>query len=558
MRPVRNFVIVTAIVFVAYFVAGKIGQATTHIRSSNLGPVWPAYGIALAAVVLYGRRAWLGIISSAFVVALSSPVSALTAAGQAAGAMLAAGAGGYLLRAMRFDRSLSRLRDALSLIVFGALASATVSATIGVSVLYATGAQAYTGIRAAWLVYWLGDSTGVLLITPLVLTVWTLWANRTRIRVVEFSGLLLLLTLACFLIFGDLAVFQVSLHVLAFTLLPFVMWAAIRFGVFGVALSTLLIAAIATVETALGSGPFSQGTTFTNAMLLDVFFAALSVSGLTLAAVIAERERAELDRAQLLREQAVLEAIRESEKKAEQQTAALRDELVHLGRVTMLDALSGSIAHEINQPLTAVMANTAAALRMLSTSPTPLGELHETLRDIQSDNERAGDVVRRVRTLMKKTPTQSEPVEIAASVTNVVKIIRGNAAGRHIVVDVELADDLPPIIGDRVRFQQVVLNLLMNACDAVESQDPPRRRVSLTTARSNGFAIVKVTDWGGGLPEPELALIFEPFYTTKHEGMGLGLSICRAIVAAHGGTLDAARHQDGMTFTATFPIAVTS
>ena len=138
-RLVEKYLLQTTIVFVAYFAAGKLGQATTSIRSSNLGPVWPAYGIALAALLLYGYRVWVGIAAAAFLVAFLSSVPHVAAVGQAAGATLAALTGAFLLRRIgKLDSSLPRLRDALALIVLGAFGSAIVSASIGVSVLYAT------------------------------------------------------------------------------------------------------------------------------------------------------------------------------------------------------------------------------------------------------------------------------------------------------------------------------------------------------------------------------------------------------------------------------------
>jgi PAS domain S-box-containing protein len=238
----------------------------------------------------------------------------LAALGQAAGATLAAFSGAFLLhRVAKFDKSLSRLRDALALVGLGALGSALVSASIGTSVLYATHVHAYSGLGSAWLIYWLGDATGVLLITPLVLTLPNFLRSQHRIRVTELAALLLLVTAACFLIFGDPSLVPVRLHVLAFTVLPFVMWAAIRFGVSGAALSILLIATIATVETALGSGPFATSTPFTNSVLLDTFFVVLSVTGITLASVIAEREQAQRERERSVREQGALEARLEAE-----------------------------------------------------------------------------------------------------------------------------------------------------------------------------------------------------------------------------------------------------
>jgi PAS domain S-box-containing protein len=302
----RAFFIQLLTVFLAYFVAGKLGQATTNIRSSNLGPVWPAYGIALAAFLRFGYRIWPGVFTSAFLVALQGAVPPLTAAGQAAAATFAASTGTLLLRRIaNFDPSLSRLRDALGLIVLGAFGSAILSSSFGILSLYATGIQPYSGLASAWLVYWLGDSTGVLLVTPLVFTLPQLFRSQNFARAAELLALMMLTSVASSIVFGD---FFPRLEVFAFAVLPLVMWGAIDFGVAGAILSVFLIATIATVLTALGYGPFSVNTTFINAVLLDVLFTLLAVSGLTLASVITERERAESDREQLIREQVEMEA----------------------------------------------------------------------------------------------------------------------------------------------------------------------------------------------------------------------------------------------------------
>jgi PAS domain S-box-containing protein len=303
----RTFLVQLLIVFVAYFIAGKLGQATTSIRSSNLGPVWPAYGVALAVFLKCGYRVWPAIISSAFLVALGGAVAPLAAAGQAAAATAAAATGAALLRRIpNFDPSLSRLRDALGLIVVGAFGSALLSSSVGILSLYATGIQPYSGIASAWLVYWLGDSTGVLLVTPLAFTLPQLRDIYRRGRLTELLAVVALIAVGAFVVFGDF--FQVHLDVFAFAVLPLVMWAGIDFGIAGAALSVFLIAAIATVLTALGWGPFASNTALTNAVLLDVVFTLLAVSGLTLASVITERERAEGERERLIRAQAEMEA----------------------------------------------------------------------------------------------------------------------------------------------------------------------------------------------------------------------------------------------------------
>ena len=303
----REFLVQLLTVFLAYFVAGKLGQATTNIRSSNLGPVWPAYGIALAMFLKYGYRIWPAVVSSAFVVALQGSVPPLAAAGQATAATLASFTGSFLLRRIpNFDPSLSRLRDALGLIVLGAFGSAILSSVFGILSLYATGIQPYSGIESSWLVYWLGDSTGVLLVTPLVFTMPQLLGIRSPARVAKLLALVALTVFGGFLVFGDF--FSVQLDVFAFAVLPLVMWAGIDFGIAGATLSVFLIATIATILTALGFGPFAANTAFTNAVLLDVLFTVLAVSGLTLASVISERERAEIERERLIRARVEVEA----------------------------------------------------------------------------------------------------------------------------------------------------------------------------------------------------------------------------------------------------------
>ena len=303
---VSKYLVQSAIVCLGYLIAGKLGQAATNIRSNNLGPVWPAYGIALGAILLCGYRIWPAVMSSAFLIAFLSPESALTAFGQAAGATLGAVIGAFVLfRIANFDTSISRLRDALALVIFGALGSATVSASIGVLALYLTKIRAYSGLGSAWLIYWLGDSTGVLLVTPLVLTIPILFRIRGWGRVAELLCLLVILAALCTVVFSELPIVLVRL--MAFAILPIIIWAAVRSGVSGAAVAMFVVAAVATVATAMGLGPFVVSTPFVNAVQLDAFFIMLSLTGLTLATLYSERERARDEREQSLRRQVALE-----------------------------------------------------------------------------------------------------------------------------------------------------------------------------------------------------------------------------------------------------------
>jgi PAS domain S-box-containing protein len=309
LHEVGKYLIQVALVFVAYCVAGKLGQDLPLLNSARIGPVMPASGIALAALLLFGYKVWPGIASAALFLALLVPIPPAAAVAQGIGATAAALIGNFLLRrVVYFNPSMLRLRDALGLIAFGAFGSSVVSASIGTSVLYAVHGRGWSGFGKAWVIYWLGDSIGVLLLTPLLLSLFNLRWSTFRARIPELVALLMFLAASCFIVIGDLPLITVRLHFLAFAALPFVIWAAIRFGLSGVTLSTFIIAAIAMVETAHGSGPFARNTPFLNAILLDMLFAVLSMSGFTLAAIIAEREQTEKEQEQFVPKQAAMQA----------------------------------------------------------------------------------------------------------------------------------------------------------------------------------------------------------------------------------------------------------
>jgi signal transduction histidine kinase len=550
-RNVRSFLIQATVVFVAYYLAGKLGQASAA-RSSNLGPVWPAFGIALAVLLRLGDRMIPVLAASAFLVASQSPVPIVVAAGQALSSTFAAFSGSYVLRRFSFDCSMSRLRDALNLVLVGAILSPMVSAFLGTTVLYLGGIQPYAHIGRAWLIYWMGDGTGVLLATPLALSIGRSGLRFKFNRAAEYVVLNLLLLLPSLAIFGNLGLVVVGQDCMTFSVLPFIVWAALRFGVLGSAASTALVATVATVASAHGVGPFTQSTAYTNAVLLDVFYAVLSVTGLTLAALAAEHARANAQRNELIREQASAQAREEAENKA----AVLRDQLAHLGRVDMLNALSGALAHEINQPLAAIRLNTESAKFFLAKQPPQIDALNAVLNDIQEDGKRAGEVLKRARALLKNGPVSYEKVELNTTIGDVAKLVQSNALKHGVRLDILLGSSSRPIWGDPVQIQQVVMNLLMNACEAVERVARSSRYVRLTTNFQGDMASVTVDDTGSGVSDEEMGRMFEPFYTTKQGGMGLGLGICRSIVHAHQGKLTVARNSaGGLTFTAQFPFA---
>jgi PAS domain S-box-containing protein len=252
----------------------------------------------------------------------------------------------------------------------------------------------------------------------------------------------------------------------------------------------------------------------------------------------------------------VLSIVRDitERRRAEQQARELRDELAHVGRVTTLAALTGSLAHEINQPLAAIMTNAQAATRLIAAPVPDLGELRAALADIVSDNQRAAEVVRRLRTLLRKETFEYAPVDLNDSIEEVIKVLQSDIVSRRIALDVELDARLPRVLGDRIQLQQVALNLLMNAFEALERADLPAKRVTLTTGWDGPSVTVSVVDCGVGLTDEQLPRMFEPFYTTKPEGMGLGLAICQTIMNAHDGTVTVERNTvRGTTFSFSLP-----
>ncbi|HWN17465.1 MAG TPA: MASE1 domain-containing protein [Gemmatimonadales bacterium] len=225
-------------------------------------------------------------------------------------------------------------------------------------------------------------------------------------------------------------------------------------------------------------------------------------------------------------------------KRAQLQLQEQQRELTHLSRVAALGELSGALAHELNQPLAAILANTRAAQRIMLADPPDLVELHEILDDIAFDDRRAGEVISRLRSLLKKGDLKPRPVTLDDIVGDVLGLLHSDLIERRVSAATQLAPSLPPVLGDRIQLQQVLLNLILNACDAMADREPGDRLLTITTALTpRGLVQLSVSDVGIGISEARLEPIFEPFVSTKENGLGLGLAISRSIIMAHGGRL---------------------
>ena len=254
---------------------------------------------------------------------------------------------------------------------------------------------------------------------------------------------------------------------------------------------------------------------------------------------ITERKRAETD-------------IRESERRYRE----IEVELAHANRVATMGHLSASIAHEVNQPIAAAITNADAALRWLGAQPPDLEEVRQALGRIVKDGHRAGDVVGRIRDLIRKAPPRKEGLAINEAILEVIALTRSEVVKNGVSVRTQLARSLPLIQADRVQLQQVVLNLIINAVEAMSDVSEGARELLIATCgdASNGVG-VSVRDSGPGLDPLSLEHLFDAFYTTKSSGLGMGLSICRTIIEAHGGRIWASTNEPrGAVFHFTLPL----
>jgi signal transduction histidine kinase len=346
---------------------------------------------------------------------------------------------------------------------------------------------------------------------------------------------------ACALAVGLLAVGYVAFDrvpagpdtspALLYAPVPLLIWAALRFGLGGISASMVAITLLAIVGTMQGRGPFLTQTPSENAVALQLFLL-MAATPLMLLAVAIDDERRSSAEAQLQRE-----------------------ELAHLSRVATLSALSGSLAHELGQPLGSILSNAQAGQRFLSQDAPNLVELRAIFADIVSADRRAGEIIERQRTMLRRGEVALQPVRVNESLEELLRLTRSDLTTRGISVSNLTASDLPPAMTDRVQLQQVLLNLIVNACDAMALNPPDRRTLTLTAAIAQNEMHIGVLDCGVGLPE-DVETLFQPFHTTKDGGLGMGLSICRTLVTSHGGRLWAERRPErGAAFYVALPLA---
>ncbi len=523
---------------VGYYLAARLGLALT-LQPHPISTLWPPNALLMAALLLTPARVWWVLLAAALpahlLAELQSGVPPAMVLGWYASNCSEALLGAALVRALvPGPLRLDSLHNAGVFLVCGGLAAPLASSFLDAGLVKLIG----FGEGDYWTLVRMRFSSNVLAeltVVPLVLTWATFRVENLRAapprRYLEIAAVFIGVLVTSLVAF-DLPLFDAnSAPALFYAPLPFLLWAAVRLGTTGAASALALMVVVTIFGAVNGLGPFTGGLPQDTARDMQLFLIAVSVPLLLLAVALEERSRAERD--------------------AHEQ----RLQLTHLSRVAMLGELSGGIAHELNQPLTAILSNAQAAQHFIAGKEIDREELAEILADIIAADQRAGAVIHRLRALFKKGETHLQPLDANELVHEVLGIAHGDLMTRAVQVVPDLSPDLPRVEGDRVQLEQVMLNLLVNACDAMSAIAADGRRLFIRTRVGDNGVLIAFTDLGPGFRAEDYEKLFQPFYTTKPQGLGLGLSISRSIITAHGGTLwGTSSFGHGATFHISLPV----
>lgn len=648
-------------VALAYYLGAKIGFALT-LRPHPVSVLWPPNSILLAALLLTPVRIWWMILMAAFPAHLAAQLQSNVPPmmilcwfiSNSCEALIGAGCVRYLIdRPVRFDR----LRNVGVFIFFAAFLAPFLSSFVDAAFVAINqwGADSYWQV---WRTRFTSNILAALTLVPLIVT-WVAdgiaWPWKIqRARFLEATLLLVALLSVNTMVFYKLG----PAAELLYLPLPFLIWAAVRFGSRGASAAICTLTFLAIWSAGHGYGPFSTRSAEENALSIQMFLIVVSVPLLLLAAVVEERSKGAMtlrereDRIGLAAESAnlafwsinferkeswmsdkgraifnfgpderlsrelflsrvhpedrnavdeAIEGARASAQtfefeyrllrpdgetrwlisrgryvsndhggvreligvaidvtaqvKADLQLRLQREEMARMSRVSSMGELTASLAHELNQPLTAIASNAAAGRRLLAQGPPETKLFEELLADVAADARRAGDIIRGIHHFVRKSEGIRRPVNLNEIVLEVLRLLHSDLLGRGTAVETQLAPNLPSVEANPVHLQQVLLNLLMNSLEAMQSTLAAKRRVVISTKReANSSVLVSVRDYGSGLPKEDLDKVFTQFYSTKPNGMGMGLTIVRSIVEAHGGKLSAENTGEGARFFFRLPV----
>jgi signal transduction histidine kinase len=530
------------LVSAGYYVGAIIG-ISLGFPPSGISTIWPPNAVVLAALLLEPPHVWWIYLLAALPTHLSVVMSFQP--GVTPAVMLAQFAGNavHILGAAAAVRAVAgapprfdSLRGMSAFVMLAAIAATAVACAVAVALFRLIGWTPEFWL--AWRQRFFSNGFAVLAITPpIVLAVAgeLVGARHPRgRRHVELALVAIGLVAVGMLPFAPVAPAAEVIPALLLAPLPLLLWAAVRLGPGGVCVSLLVVTCMSWAAAYSGRGPFPSRSPTETVLSLHVFLFAISVPLMFLAALVEERRR------------------------TQEETLRQRDELAHAQRITTLGELAASISHELAQPLSAIEINAHAAVRRMAAGhDPPRGSVPKILADIAEDASRAVQVIVRLRALFRKERAERVPLDFEALVESVVGLLRADLEQKRISLRFARSETLPPVLGDPVQLQQVVLNLLVNAGEAVAATDSgPRVIVVETRALRSGYLALSVRDTGIGVKDSgQLERIFERFVSSKPQGLGMGLTISRSIVEAHGGRIWAAAHVDrGLTLHVELPV----
>jgi signal transduction histidine kinase len=553
-----------------------VGAALVTVPARQIVPVYPQQAVILSVLLLTPRARWWLYLLTAYAILVTVRLwlgaPAWFVLSGSVPSIVEPLVGALMVRHfMPLPPRFARLRE-VGIYAACTIAAAALGALLGAAVRLGLGSSYWP----SWRDWFLSDALASLLLAPTIL----LWIEAgvrglrpdSRQRAAEAALLSAALLAVTLLQYGTRTQSPDTAPALLYLPVPVLLWAAVRFGPRGVATGLAFVTAVTIAAVANGLGPMPDSSTAANLITLQIFLFAVGVPMFFLAVLVQERQEAQ-------------EALKLSEaryREAQDQRETLTQELTHVTRVASLGELVSSIAHELAQPLTAILSNAQAGRELLaapgSTGPD-LAEIDAVMADIGADGERASAVLTRLRSLLRKRTVEWTPLDLNAAVADTSALVAPDARRRGAVLALDLEPGLPLVEADRVQLQQVILNLLLNGLDAVAgvsgvadtagmpTENRPRMarapatlsvRTHLAVGREAGGrreVEVVVRDNGPGIDPAVVERLFEPFYTTKSTGLGMGLTICRTIVEAHGGRLWAESHPGGgAVFTIALPL----
>lgn len=522
----------------AYLLSAMLGEALAF-PSAPVSALWGPNAILFAALLLAPVKRWwiyLAAIVPVHVIAqlADAPLAqiGIQYIVNSAEAMIGAAA---LIRFEAEPRRLGQLSAMTNLVLIGGIAAPLVTSVAMAMAFVPLGLtdDFWLTVVARTSTNTFATITLVPLIIHFALRFERGWPAPNRRKVLEASSIGACLAIVSMYVFVWPGFYDERAPALLYAPLPLLIWATVRYEIAGVCASVLLVGAFATWGVVHEVGPFVVHSPVRNALTTVLFLNVICIPLLMLASVLQERKAA------------FVEAARREQ------------QLAHLSRVATVGEISGAVAHEIRQPLASMLANAEAALALLASGEMDVKSVRPILADIIADNRRAAQVIKRMQSMLRYSQTERRPEQLNELVMETLALSRGDLNRRQVITLQSLGSELPRVAADRVQIQQVILNLIVNACDAMESVPADQRRLWISTSMHPHLGVeLTVRDCGPGIEESMLERVFDAFVSTKPAGLGLGLSISQKIVVAHGGRLWAERSPaGGALFRLTLPVA---